>query len=581
MKTQVLPFAKTFIKAAKSHLKNLLCIGLLFISASCGADDAQPGTTDTEGVDMVLRNGVVYTVNEAQPLAQAVAIDEGIIVFVGSDAEVAQYIGSNTVVEDLNGRMLMPGIHDVHIHPLEAASESITFQLNSAETNPENFARAIENAHLENPGAGWLIGWGHSIFTLLDATRPVKEIIDAVVSNRPVIILEETSHSAFVNSKALELAGFTSTSADPIGGIIMKDLQTGEPNGILIDNAGNVVMDLALAPSSQSRMSDYDGLVQYMLPELAKNGITSISDARSYWKRDHHLVWKKVEDDGLLTARVNLGLWAYPDADDASQLPALKALYSNDQESFLKINQIKVYMDGITINTTAAMHDDYVIDLFERPTNNGLNYLTETRLTHYLRELAPLGFDFNIHAIGDRGITEALNAIESNGNSDNRHRLTHIEVMRPSDYTRFAQLNVIADAQVAGDFTNPEHWAENAEFIGAANAQNLIPLKSLSEANARITLSSDHDVSTLNPFVAMQNAVTRIPQELSLAETIKAYTLNAAYAMRQENVVGSIEVNKEADLIILNQNLLDILATRIGQTRVDMTILQGEVIFKR
>lgn len=558
----------------------LIFISVLLMSSSCGGDDPGPGGTE-DGADMVLRNGVIYTVNGAQPLAQAVAIDEGIIVFVGSNTEVEQYTGSNTTVENLNGRMVMPGIHDVHIHPLEAASESFSFELSSTETNPENFATAIANAHAANQGSGWLIGWGHSIFTLLDARRPVKEIIDEVVANRPVIILEETSHSAFVNSRALELAGFTRNSTDPIGGIIMKDLQTGEPTGILIDNAGNVVMDLALAPSSQSRMSDYDGLTQYMLPELARHGITSISDARSYWKRDHHLVWKQVEDDNLLTVRVNLGLWAYPDADDPSQIAALQALYSNDPTKLLKINQIKFYMDGITINTTAAMHTDYLVDLFEKPTNNGLNYFTQSRLASYLTALEPKGFDFHIHAIGNRGITEALNAIEQSGSANGRHRLTHIEMMRPSDYARFAQLNVTADAQVAGDFSNPSHWNENVDFIGAANSQNIIPLKSLSEANARITLSSDHDVSTMNPFVAMQNAVTRAPQELTLAETIEAYTINAAYVMRQENQVGSIEVGKEADLIVLNQNIFDISPTRIAQTRVDLTLLLGEIVYRR
>jgi predicted amidohydrolase YtcJ len=318
-----------------------------------------------------------------------------------------------------------------------------------------------------------------------------------------------------------------------------------------------------------------------MLPELAKNGITSISDARCYWQRDHHLVWKQVEQDGLLTTRVNLGLWAYPDADDATQLQSLRGLYESDETSLLKINQIKVYIDGITINTTAAMHEDYLIDLFERPTNNGLNYFTQQRLTEYLTTLSPLGFDFHIHAIGNRGITEALNAIEASGATNNRHRLTHIEVMRPSDYSRFAQLNVTADAQVAGDFSNPQHWSENIDFIGATNSQNIIPLKSLNQAGARITLSSDHDVSTLNPFIAMQNAVTRVPQELSLAETIKAYTVNAAYTMRQENLVGSIEVNKEADLIVLNQNLMTVPVNSISETRVDLTILQGRIVFRR
>ena len=159
--------------------------------------------------------------------------------------------------------------------------------------------------------------------------------------------------------------------------------------------------------------------------------------------------------------------------------------------------------------------------------------------------------------------------------------MTHVEYVGPADYARFAQLNVTADAQVAGDFTDPVHWHDFDYLIESSIADNVIPLKSLRENNTRITLSSDWDVSTLNPFVGLQNAVTRSPQELSIAEAIKAYTLNAAYVMRQENKVGSIEVGKEADLIILNQNILTIPATQIAQTQVLETYLQGERIYEK
>ncbi len=571
-------------KYSRLHLKTMLSTvsALLFlISMSCNNDDPDPGGNTVDGVDMVLRNGVIYTVNPNQPEAEAMAIDDGLIVFVGSNTEVEQYIGSDTRVENLNGQFVMPGIHDVHIHPLEAASQAITFELNSQETNPELFARDIENAHFDNPGSGWLIGWGHSIFTLLDAQRPVKEIIDEVVPNRPVIILEETSHSAFVNSRALEIAGLNADSSDPVGGIIMKDPVTGEPNGILIDNAGNIVMDIALSPNATTRQQDRDGLVNFMLPQLAEHGITSVCDARTYWKRDHHLVWEEIEAANELTARVNLGLWAYPADNDEAQLTQLRSLYSNNASSLLKINQIKLYSDGIVINTTAAMHSNYRVNYFGRNPNNGLNYFTQERISTYIRELEPLGFDFHIHTIGNRGITESLNAIENSSSGDGRHRLTHIEIVDPSDYNRFAELNVTADAQVAGDFSNPEHWSENEEFIGAANSQNIIPIKSLNQAGARITLSSDHDVSTLNPFVGIQNAVTRSPQELTLAQAIKAYTINAAYVMRQEHLVGSIEVNKEADIIVLDRNPFQISASQIGSIRVNLTLLKGNTVYRR
>jgi predicted amidohydrolase YtcJ len=227
------------------------------------------------------------------------------------------------------------------------------------------------------------------------------------------------------------------------------------------------------------------------------------------------------------------------------------------------------------------MEENYLFDIFNLPTNNGVNYITENRISQYISALEPIGFDFHIHAIGNRGVNEALNAIEQSSTGNGRHRLTHIEYVLPSDYQRFNQLNVTADAQVAGDFTQPENWHENDDFIGADLNNANIPIKSLHQANARITLSSDWDVSSLNPFIGLQNAVTRTPQELSLANAIKAYTINPAYVMRQETKVGTLEVGKEADFIVLSQNLFDIQPNQINQSIVLKTYLKGELIYER
>ncbi len=550
----------------------------LALFPACGEDEGNPPSGD--GADLVLHNAKIYTVNAALPWAEAMAVTDGEIIFIGSDEGVEEHIGDNTVVKDLGGKMVMPGIHDVHTHPLEAASENFKFILDDSETDPENYADDIANAHAANPGNGWLLGWGHLLETILAAGRDPKEIMDEVAPNRPVAIMEQTSHSVWCNSKALELLGFTAASPNPPGGIIMRN-DTGEPNGILIDNAGELLFELALAPTSQSMANDYNGLVEFALPELAKHGITSICEARTFWKRNQHETWKKIEQDGELTCRVNLGLWAYPAGENASQIQAIKALYSNDPNKLLKINQVKVYADGIIHNTTAAMHDDYLVDYFELGENKGLNYFDEGRLFLFMAALEPEGFDFHIHALGNRGIHESLNAIEQAGSSNGRHRLTHVEYVDPADYPRFAQLNVTADAQVAGDFTQPGHWHDNDYLVGAALASNIIPLKSLAAAGARLTLSSDWDVSDLNPFVGLQNAVTRSPQEISLEEAVKAYSINAAYVMRQETLVGSLEVGKLGDFIILNQNIFEIPAGQIGGTKVEATYLEGELIFER
>ena len=559
------------------RLTSLLLLALSTLAFSCPEDNPGPSGQDGE---MLFFNGNIYTVNPNQPWAEALFVRDGIIQFVGSDEEAFELTSELTEEIDLEGAFVMPGIHDVHLHPLEAASENFQFILDDSVEDPEEYADAIADAIQANPGDGWLLGWGHWIDVPLNADRPPKFIIDDVAPNRPVAIMEQTSHSIWCNSRALELMGIDNDTPNPPGGIIMREAD-GSANGLLIDNAGNLLIDLALAPSPERVENDYLGLVEFALPELARNGITSICDARTYWQREHHLTWQRLEREDALTARVNLGLWAYPAEVDNEQIEALKALYSNNPNSLLKINQIKVYSDGIIHNTTSAMHDDFLIDYFDLPTNNGLNYFSQNRLADYIRELEETGFDFHIHTIGNRGVHEALNAIEQNGSNQGRHRLTHVEYVDPSDLPRFAALNVTADAQVAGDFTQPANWFGNNYLVGSELNQAIIPLRSLSEAGARITLSSDWDVSALNPFVGLQNAVTRSPQNISLAAAIRAYTINAAYVMRQEDLVGSLEVGKAADLIILDRNLFEIDQNQINQTRVEATYLEGNLIYER
>jgi hypothetical protein len=558
-------------------ITKFLHLALLFLIIgfipSCGEGD------DDTASEIVFFNGKIYTVNSNNPWASAIYVKDGIIKYVGTDDEAKNMASEEAELKDLGGAFMMPGIHDVHMHPLEAATENFKFILDDSESDPENYIDEVAKGHDNNKGDGWLLGWGHLLETILEAERDPKEILDEVSTTRPIAVMEQTSHSIWCNSKALELLGFTKNTPNPPGGIIMKNT-SGQPNGILLDNAGEMLMALALAPTPISMENDYNGLLDFALPELAKNGITSVSEARTFWKRNQHETWKKLEADGKLTCRINLGLWLYPEEEDGAQLAFIKSLFSNEESKLVRINQIKVYSDGIIHNTTAAMHTNYLIDYFNLQTNNGLNYFTEERLAKYIKELEPVGFDFHIHALGNRGIHESLNAIEQAGTSKGRHRITHVEYVSPSDYSRFAKLNVTADAQVAGDFTKPEHWHDNDYLVGTDLASNIIPLKDLKNANARITLSSDWDVSELNPFIGIQNAVTRSPQDLSLEEAIKAYTINAAYVMRQENKVGSIEEGKEADLIILDKNIFDIPVTQIKSTSVKATYLKGKLVYE-
>ena len=554
-----------------------ILLSAIILSFSC-AEKSNPQPDPASSDQELYINAQIYTVNPSMPWAEAMLIEDGIIISIGSQFDVEQDADENAQVIDLNGRFVMPGIHDVHMHPLEASSSNFDFTISDEVLNPEFYIDDILEASNAKPGNGWLLGWGHYIHTLTEAERNPKDILDDVSITRPIAIMEQTSHSLWVNSKALELAGITADSENPTGGIIMRD-ENNEPNGILVDNAGNVLLDMVLTPTTESEKRDYDGMVEFGFPELAKFGITSFSDARTYWKRNHHLTWNKLAQDGQLTARANLGIWIYPTEDDDSQIATIKTFYENDDNDLLRTNQIKAYMDGIVPNTTAAMNSDYKIDLFGEATNNGLNYLSQARLEKYIRALEPLGYDFHIHAIGNRGIHEALNAIENAGSKNGRHRITHCEIVDAQDIARFKALNVTADCQVAGDFTNPDQWFFNEEFIGATLSVNFVPIRTFLQEGTRITLSSDWDVSTLNPFVGMQNALTRAPQNISLDAIVRAYTIDAAYVMRQEDKVGSLEVGKEADFIVLNQNIFEVSNSDISATTVISTYLQGEKVY--
>ncbi|CAL2102254.1 Amidohydrolase [Tenacibaculum sp. 190130A14a] len=556
----------------------VIFLTIILSTKSCTKKEEIGIHTQLNSTQKMYYNGKIYTVNDKQPWAEAMIIDKNEIIFVGSNAEAENKLEKGGEKINLLGKLVLPGFHDVHMHPMEVGSTTTSFELNEEEVNPENYISTIKKAARENPDVAWLIGFGHSIETLFQAKRNPLKIIDEAVSDRPVIIMEQTSHSMWINSKGLELAGITATTKNPQGGIIMKE--KGELLGILIDNAGDVVFQQAVTALNDAN-GEYDGMVQFVLPELAKHGITSVSDARTYWKRNQHKTWGNLAADNKLTARFNLGLWAYPAANDIEQIAALKKMFSNDKNSLLKINQIKLYSDGITHNTTAALHSNYKEDYFGLATNNGLNYFSEARIATYIKELENVGFDFHIHAIGNRGVTEALNAIEQSGTSNGRHRLTHVEMVDIGDLKRFKQLNVTADAQVAGTFTQPHHWHENDYLVGSTLANNLIPIKSLKEVGARVTLSSDWNVSSLNPFIGIQNAVTRAPQNISLSEAIKSYTINGAYVMRQEDKVGSLEVGKLADFVVVDKNIFEIPSNQIKTAKIVKTVFNGKEIYKK
>ncbi|RKZ83964.1 MAG: amidohydrolase [Candidatus Parabeggiatoa sp. nov. 1] len=539
----------------------------------------------TETADMILHNGAIYTVNEAQRWAESVAVKDGKILFVGSNREVVRYQGKQTRIIELEGQMVLPGFQDSHLHPLEAGSEVGTTCELWPDAPPDDFIDTFRECVPKQKGTHWVLGGGHSIYKLLESVENGRfpiDILDEAIPDRPAAMLEETSHSAWVNSKALAAIGFDENTPNPPGGVIHRHPDSGELTGILFENAGNMVLDMAFARSKAMDQLTYEGLL-YGLQKLAQNGITSMADARTYWQRGHLEAWQRAEREGKLTARTVLGLWAYPHAyDDDEQIDLLISMYRNQPESLLRVSQVKIYSDGIVGNGTAALLEPYN-DSLGITSLMGLNYFDKQRLTHYVTELEKVGFDMHIHTIGDRAVREALDAIEAaqkvNGDSiKRRHRLTHLESIDPADRPRFAKLGVIADFQLAGEFTEPAHaQAENEPFIGK-RAFDMFPVKSLYDTGAKITLSSDWDVSDLPPFIGIERAV-KLGKLPNLAAAIRAYTINAAFLMRQEKLTGSIEVGKYADLVVIDQNLFEIPVEKIDNTRVLLTLLGGKIVY--
>jgi predicted amidohydrolase YtcJ len=538
---------------------------------------------DPDPADLILAYGRIYTGNANQPWAEAAAVRNGEIVFVGSSEAVRVYEGPDTRSLDLDRKLVLPGMQDSHAHILEAGSPVAGTCILDPDTAPEQFVQRLKRCAPKQIGTDWVLGWGHSLHALLESDRLPIDILDEAIPDRPAIMMEETSHSVWVNSAALEAAGIDDDSPDPPAGIYDRDPDTGELTGILYENAGNMMFDLALAPSPELDELNYEGLL-YGLEEAAKNGITSVADARAYWDRGHIETWKRADREEALTARVTLSLWAYPHYDDDEQLEKLASLFERDEYELLNISQIKMYSDGILHSATAALLEPYDETLGVTG-DRGMNYFDAARLERYITELERVGFDMHIHAIGDRAVRESLDAIEgaqaSNGPEIGaRHRLTHLEMIHEDDRKRFAELGVIADFQVAGNFTLPAFASDMEPLIGE-RAFDMVPVRSIYDTGAVVTLSSDWDVSSLSPFVGMQNALQREEESLpNLEAAVEAYTQSPAYLMRREDKTGSLEVGKLADMIVVDQDIFRIPVDNIGKTQVLLTLLGGEEVYR-
>ncbi|UTV29657.1 amidohydrolase [Photobacterium atrarenae] len=531
-----------------------------------------------EPADVIIANAQIY----GYPDADTLAIDDSKIVFVGQASEGRRYQAPATQLIDAGQAFVMPGFIDNHNHVFEAASEVGGNCELSAEASLAEQVPHLKACRQQANSRSWLMGYGFSLDAILDDENqdtPLA-VIDRIFPDQPVVIMEQTSHSMWVNSEALKRAGLSSRSPEPQGGKILKDEATGELNGILLDNAGDIVMELAWNSMERPFQQSYDGLMAG-LEEAAAHGITTIGDGRLYWKRGWYEVWQQAAQDGTLTARVSLRPWIYPTEPMASQLAFLKSIQSGNHNRLLWADQVKMYSDGIFINgtakTLAPYRDTYIPD---EP--YGINYIPPQQMKTWLNALDQIGYSAHIHAIGDGAIRESLNAIDHvrHQGSKRPYTLTHVELISPKDIPRFAELNVTADFQVGSDYIahHDHQWAE--AFLGARRTRALMNLNAIYATGANVTLSSDWNVHDINPLLGIANSLkmgsTGLPD---IHAAIDAYTINAAKSLGISDITGSLEIGKSADLVFLAQDITRLPIDAIPETPILMTVLQGDIIY--
>ena len=580
----------------------LALAGVMLATMACGAETQRPG------VDTVLRNGFVYTVNDEQPEAQAVAVDGTEIVFVGSDSGVQEYVGSDTRVIDLQGRMVMPGLVDSHVHPIDGGLElsqcSLEYQALSQEQLRSRITECLRQTQEQEPDA-WL-----EVFAWQDSeTRPpgttlTKAALDALETQRPIIVYGTDGHKALVNSRALELSGIDAETPDPPDGSIVRD-GSGEPTGMLNDGAIGLATD-GIPPVTQADRVRY---AQRAVEALNEHGVTTVFDAAS--GENALRAYGELRANGELTLRTQAAIVF--DGEDAEHIEgSIEELQqqSDDHEGGrLGIGAVKIFVDGVVEHPakTAALLEPYLQNVgseknpeWEPSGDRGPLYVPPDDLRRMVTALDEAGWQVHFHAIGDRAVREALNAVEAARRANeaegwgNKHTITHLELIHPSDVRRFAGLHVVANMQMQW-FQRDGYTVDNGKpYIGDGRFDRLYPARSLVGSDARVAASSDWPVDPLFPFYAIERGVTRTsegwygyPEEplnagqgLSLQTVLEAYTLNGAFQLSLEDEVGSLEAGKLADLIVLDQNLLEVPIDRVDQTEVLMTMVGGEVVHR-
>jgi len=547
--------------------------------------------------DLVLLGGTVHTVDEKNTIAEAIAIREGKIVFVGSAEAAKDFIGDATRVQKLAGKAVFPGFTDSHTH-LPSGGEALRgLGLTGVKSADEVLAtvKAYADAHPDIP---FIIGSGWELNLFKDA-NPHKKLLDAIVPDRPVFLVAADAHNGWANSKALEMAGIGFETPDPVNGRIERDAD-GTPTGTLREAAQGLVMELVPVATVEEMIANTEAGINYQLA----HGITASIDA-AIMSDNSEAAYLSLSRRQSLPQRIRISLLAAEEMvtsviteenvkSAVETLTERRRRFRQTSRGRIDAEAVKIFVDGVVENHTAALLAPYVGAPLGDEHKGEIN-LSESALDAYVQLLEANDFQVHMHAIGDRAVRVGLNAIENasqkNGVKDRRHQIAHLEIVQPKDVVRFKALGVSADLQTLWHYNDAYISDLTEPFLKEDLHQYLYPAKSFVNAGARIVWGSDWPVSSSNPFQSIEVAVLRKDPEngedaqwnaaeaLSIKDMIKALTINGAYLMGQEQIRGSLEVGKEADLIVLDADPYMVSPENISEIQVEQTYISGKCVY--
>ena len=513
--------------------------------------------------DLVLTSGKVITMNPSQPYAEAIAIKHDKIVQVGTNEAVKPWIGKNTQVISLKGKPVVPGFIDTHIHVADFGRLLTWIDLNGAASikeMQERLSRRVAKA----PKGKWLLGRGWNQTRFAEKRLPTRFDLDAVSPDNLVIFYHQNGQVCLVNSKALELAGVTQQTAVPAGGSIDRDAK-GELTGVLRDNATNLIWKFIPEPSEEELM-EAAGLA---CEKIVEAGVTSV----------HWMVLSETELSVIqsLLARNRLPLRVYV-------IIPLNLLDAAAGDSAVKVDGVEISADGYLAAKTAALSQPYL----DGSEASGKLLCTQDELNAAAAKILQMNFQLIIHAMGDKAVGAALNAIDqasmkASSRKNARSRIEQAAVLNKELISRLKKQQVIVSVQpcvVASEFS----VYSAVEKLGAERARWLFPIKTLLEEGVRVVGGSDCPMEPLNPLLGMQAAVTRevFPEErVTVEEALRMYTVDAAYLSNEENVKGSVETGKLADLAVLSRDPFSVPPSEIASISVEMTIVSGKVVYSK